>query len=90
MGGEPLHTLTVAETPRHSHFWKGTTGGPTTNIPTNNVLSGVAMYNNASNQQTMVFGEVALAGGGQGHENRSPYLALNFCVALVGIFPSRG
>jgi microcystin-dependent protein len=28
-------------------------------------------------------------GGSQPHENRQPYLALNFCIALVGVFPSR-
>jgi microcystin-dependent protein len=27
--------------------------------------------------------------GGQGHENRSPYLVVNFIIALTGIFPSR-
>jgi microcystin-dependent protein len=27
------------------------------------------------------------AGGGQGHENRQPFLALNYCIALVGVFP---
>ena len=28
-------------------------------------------------------------GGSQAHENRQPYLTLNFCIALQGIFPSR-
>ena len=28
-------------------------------------------------------------GGSQPHENRQPYLALNFCIALIGVFPSR-
>ena len=32
---------------------------------------------------------IANAGGGQGHENMQPYLALNFCIALQGLFPSR-
>jgi len=27
--------------------------------------------------------------GGQAHENRSPYLTLNFCIAMSGIFPTR-
>ena len=27
--------------------------------------------------------------GGQPHENRSPFLALNWCIALTGVFPSR-
>jgi len=29
------------------------------------------------------------AGGGQGHENRQPYLAMNYCIALAGVFPPR-
>lgn len=29
-------------------------------------------------------------GGGQPHENRQPYLAVNFCIALAGVFPSFG
>jgi microcystin-dependent protein len=32
---------------------------------------------------------VSNVGGSQPHENRQPFLALNFCIALVGIFPSR-
>jgi microcystin-dependent protein len=34
-------------------------------------------------------GMAGLAGGGQPHENVQPYLTLNFCIALSGIFPSR-
>jgi microcystin-dependent protein len=37
----------------------------------------------------MASGAIAATGGGQGHENRQPYLTLNFIIALVGIFPSR-
>jgi len=88
-GGEASHTVTVQEMPKHSHFWKATTSGPTTNAPTNNVLAGVAMYNPTTTNQAMTFGELTLNGGSQGHENRSPFLALNFCVAMAGIFPSR-
>jgi microcystin-dependent protein len=29
-------------------------------------------------------------GGSQPHNNVMPYLAVNFCIALTGIFPSRG
>lgn len=29
-------------------------------------------------------------GGSQPHENRMPILALNYCIALQGVFPSRG
>jgi microcystin-dependent protein len=31
---------------------------------------------------------IGLTGGGQPHENMQPYITLNFCIALVGIFPS--
>ncbi len=31
----------------------------------------------------------ASAGGGQPHENRQPYLTLNYCIALQGVFPPR-
>jgi microcystin-dependent protein len=33
---------------------------------------------------------LALAGGSQPHNNLQPYLTLNFCIALQGIFPPRG
>lgn len=33
---------------------------------------------------------IGRAGGGQPHENRQPFLALNFCIALEGEYPSFG
>jgi microcystin-dependent protein len=33
---------------------------------------------------------VSTVGGSLPHENRQPLLALNFCIALVGLYPSRG
>jgi microcystin-dependent protein len=32
---------------------------------------------------------IALAGGSQPHNNMQPYLTLNFCIALQGIYPAR-
>jgi microcystin-dependent protein len=37
----------------------------------------------------MAKGALASTGGGQAHENRSPYLAVNYIIALVGLFPTR-
>jgi microcystin-dependent protein len=37
----------------------------------------------------MVAGTVTNTGGSQPHENRQPYLVLNYCIALQGIFPSQ-
>jgi microcystin-dependent protein len=36
----------------------------------------------------MVAGTLANAGGSQAHLNLQPFLTLNFCIALQGIFPS--
>jgi microcystin-dependent protein len=42
-----------------------------------------------SNLVSLVAGSIASAGGSQAHSNMQPYLTLNFCIALQGIFPSR-
>lgn len=87
-GGEATHTLTSQEMPAHNHGWQATASGPSTNAPDNGVLAGAGMYTNSPNQ-AMAQGEISNFGGSQPHENRSPFLVLNFCIALIGIFPSR-
>ena len=87
-GGEPAHTLLTQEIPAHTHSWQATSTGPTLNVPDNNVLGGAGMYTNSSNQ-SMAPTELSTFGSSQPHENRSPFLVLNFCIALAGIFPSR-
>ena len=42
-----------------------------------------------TNAVTMSSGAVSQAGSGQPHDNMPPYLVLNFCIALAGIFPAR-
>ncbi len=37
----------------------------------------------------MFGGELSLNGGSQPHNNLMPFLTLNFCIALQGIFPAR-
>lgn len=44
---------------------------------------------NASPNTQMAPNMIGIAGGSQPHENRQPYLALNFCIALQGVFPQR-
>jgi microcystin-dependent protein len=50
---------------------------------------GVSIYSNANPTQILAPGVVSNVGGNQPHENRMPFLVLNFCIALQGIFPSR-
>ena len=89
-GGQEAHTLTTSEMPAHSHQWRATSAGPTTTDPTGGILAQFNMYTTANNINTsLVPNTVSNVGGSQPHENRSPFLALNFCIALQGIFPSR-
>jgi microcystin-dependent protein len=59
--------------------------------PTNNYWAnaGKNIYTTGQSNSVMSPGTVSNIGGSQPHENRSPYLVLNICIALVGAFPSR-
>lgn len=87
--GYPTHVLSAAETPQHNHVLSASTAGP--NQPS--VAGGVwanntNAYVDAAPNATMQSGSLSVAGG-QPHENMSPYLALNFCIAISGFYPSQ-
>ena len=100
-GGQEAHTLTLNEMAAggHSHAINaknnGNTGG--TNVPGGAVTLGSGYANEAGSPAVNIYSSagptVVLAAlgpvGGQAHENRMPSLALNYCIALQGIFPSR-
>ncbi|MFC5865065.1 phage tail protein [Acidicapsa dinghuensis] len=89
-GGEPNHTLSIAEIPNHTHTWAATNSAANAPGPTSNLLGAAPEYNgSASNLVAMYPGTLATVGGSQPHENMQPYLTLNFCIALQGIFPSQ-
>jgi len=90
LGGEQNHTLSIAEIPTHIHTWGATNIAANTPDPTSNLLGGAAEYNNsASNLGAMYPGVLSPVGGSQPHPNMQPYLTLNFCISLSGIFPSQ-
>jgi microcystin-dependent protein len=88
-GGESAHSLIMAEIPNHSHAVFGSSTAANTGNPTGNLwATGNDAYNTSTNA-TMSGAAIIVAGQGQPHENKPPYLTLNFCIALQGIFPSR-
>jgi microcystin-dependent protein len=89
-GGEQNHTLQITELPMHTHTWGATNTLANSPDPTSNLLGGAAEYNSStSNLVPMYAGVLSTVGGSQPHQNMQPYLTLNFCIALQGIFPSQ-
>ena len=90
--GEQAHTLLVSELPAHSHFVNVTNGTADQQYPAGTTYwaagSAFAGFHQNSNA-TMDPGIVLPTGGSQAHLNQQPFLTLNFCIALQGIFPSR-
>ena len=90
--GEETHTLSAAEMPQHDHVLHASGTDANTDLPTGHVLARsveTEPYRDPTNLTNMVSGSVTNVGGGQAHENMMPYLAINFCIALQGLFPSR-
>jgi len=89
--GEMSHTLTINELPAHGHPMQASSGAANASTPGGHVLATAeaAAYESPSTSVVMASTAVVNAGGGQAHENRQPFLVLNFCIALTGVFPSR-
>ncbi|HUJ45815.1 MAG TPA: tail fiber protein [Rhizomicrobium sp.] len=102
-GGEEAHTINVSETPTHNHaIMTDATHQGSINLPaTNTVLAqSVGVNSSGGNFSFAIYGALAaggtmapqtvgLNGGSQPHTNLMPFLCLNMCIALQGIFPSQ-
>jgi microcystin-dependent protein len=90
LGGEQAHVVTIGETPMHVHTAYGTATDGDSPIPAGNYLGAADnMYAPLANPVPLTPATVTNAGGSQPHNNMQPYLVLNFCIALQGIFPSQ-
>jgi microcystin-dependent protein len=93
IGGSENVTLLTSEMPIHSHSQNVSTRLGTENNPTNQFPAegdGINLFGAASNFTPMSASTLAPAGGSLPHNNMQPYLTLNFCIALQGVFPPRG
>ena len=94
-GGSETVSLLESEIPSHSHMVRasaspadnpGPAGHSLARIPSN-----ATPYQTVTNTNLTLMSDnaIAPAGGDQPHNNMQPYLTLNFCIALQGVFPPR-
>ena len=98
VGGAESSTLTAAQMPAHSHS-VGASNTPSTADPKGAVPakvvgttpgSGTHVYGATPDGTTMNNAMIGTSGGGQPVSVLQPYLAINYIIALQGIYPSRG
>lgn len=89
-GGEQTHTLSIAEIPTHTHAPAASSAAANTSNPVGDFWAdGAKTIYNSTGSIAMASQAISSTGGNQPHDNMSPYLVLNFCIALQGIFPSQ-
>jgi microcystin-dependent protein len=89
MGGTESHTLQAFEMPQHAHMLNVVNKPGTALAPAGNYLAAHRGGYAEAGDVALAAGTVSNTGGSQPHPNMSPFLALNFCIAIQGIFPSR-
>jgi microcystin-dependent protein len=90
MSGTESVALLTTQLPQHSHLAAGNSNPGTSADPTNNYWAASADLRPFSDQTPNgTMQNSGSAGSSQPHENMPPFLAVNFIIALLGIFPSR-
>ncbi len=89
--GAEAVAIDESEMPAHSHDLRAYSDNADTEEPQDAYFARAATNTYAASGPvaTLRAGSITFNSGGQGHENMQPYLALNFCIALTGLFPSR-
>jgi microcystin-dependent protein len=93
--GETDLTLIVDQIPGHNHSLIAVSDAATAASPNNNLLATTpikgmgSIYGVTPDGTVASGGAISPSGGSQPHENRQPFIVVNFIIALEGIFPSR-
>lgn len=85
-------TVTTNQLPTHTHPMEVSADISTSSNPGSNVTArptGVDLYVDDAPDTDLSSSAITTVGGGQQHDNVMPFLAINFIIALSGIFPSR-
>lgn len=90
-GGVETVTLTESQLPPHNHALQATEEDAVQTDPTGMAyaVADSDVYKEEAATMVNMPGETSNTGGSQPHNNMQPYLALNYIIALVGIYPSR-
>lgn len=90
-GGQEFHTLTQSEMPAHNHLVTASSSQGDTNTVQGSLLArevGIP-YGSYTDLTTLNLATISNTGQSQPHENRQPFLVVNFVIALIGIYPSQ-
>ena len=93
LGGVESVTLSSTQMPTHIHMLNGVSASGNTNRPSNVLYASGSTGNEAfyggGALQPLTPSTIGPTGQNQPHTNLQPYLAINWCIALEGLFPSR-
>jgi microcystin-dependent protein len=91
-GGVESVTLNIGNIPQHSHNLQAVDAPPANNNPAGHMLakSTFPLFESSVATVQLAPTSIATAGASVPHENRQPLLALVFCIATIGLYPSRG
>ena len=94
-GGSETVSLLQSEIPGHNHTMRANNNDGLSPLPSNNVAAGpgadrdLFWYKDGLPNTTMNPNASGISGGDQPHNNLMPYLTLNYCIALQGVYPPR-
>jgi microcystin-dependent protein len=88
--GAQAHTLTISELPAHTHFVNASSSQGNDPNPGAHILASPLNLSYRPPEALVALHPATITnvGGSQAHLNMQPFLTLNFCIALQGVFPS--